>query len=651
MGKEWFSLAELAAAGLPELPRSRQGIEKRARAERWDNTERARRREARGAGLEYHYSLLPEMAQAALLTRQAPAPRALALRMESTQAVAVQDGAANTASWASFETLRGELKERAKQRLDVLVRIDTLRRRVGRAGAIREVAAQEKVSIATIHNWLEKVRGVARPDWLPALVPAPRGGGGREAEICDAAWEFLKAHYLQLGEPSFESCYRSLENAALEHGWELPAARTLRRRLDALPEGIRVLAREGAEAAKRLYPAQQRDRSMFHALEAVNADGHKWDVFVRWEDGTIGRPVMLAFQDLYSNRMLSWRYGKGENWDMVRLAFGDMCMSYGIPEKCWLDNGRAFASKWLTGGIKNRYRFKVKAEEPLGILTQLGVEIHWTTPYAGQSKPIERAFGDFARDIARGLWFKGAYTGNTTETKPEDYATRAVPIAEFIKIVDQQILLHNARLGRTTQVCGGKLSFNQAFEASYEANRHLIRNASEEQMRICLLAAEGVKPRRECGSIHLFGNRYWHQALLDERGKTVTVRFDPDNLQTDVAVYRRDGSLVCIAELFEAAGFADVKAAREHATARNSFLRANREMLAAERKMSVTQALALMPKYGEPEPCPLTPENIRPTAIKGNVAVKLRPAKEDDYDLRLARGRHRLLRVVEDEDS
>ncbi|WP_245528436.1 transposase domain-containing protein [Gluconobacter morbifer] len=45
-----------------------------------------------------------------------------------------------------------------------------------------------------------------------------------------------------------------------------------------------------------------------------------------------------------------------------------------------------------TGGIPNRFRFKVKEDEPVGIMTQLGVEVHWTTPYSGQSKPIERAW-------------------------------------------------------------------------------------------------------------------------------------------------------------------------------------------------------------------------------------------------------------------
>ena len=641
MKKEWFSAAEIADEKLPGLPTSKRGVARKIEQSGWDKSEQARERMGRGGGLEYHYMLLPDVAQAALMARYGEARVAQDNAVQKRTALVETPRGAT--AWAWYETQRATFKDRAAQRLEALTRIDTLSRRIGRGPAVRAIAEENKVSVATIHKWLDLVRGVPRVDWLPALVPAPRGGGGTEVEIAEEVWEVIKADWLRLSYPSFNSCYRRLKEVAKANGWKVPPERTLRRRIDALPEVVKVRAREGTEAVKKLYPAQKRDRSMFHALEAVNADGHKWDVFVRWEDGTIGRPVMLAFQDLYSGKFLSWRYGKGENKDMVRLAFGDMCMSYGIPEKCWLDNGRAFASKWLTGGTRNRYRFKIKAEEPLGILTQLGVEIHWTTPYAGQSKPIERGFKDFANDIARGPQFQGAYTGNTPLAKPEDYATKAIPFEDFKRIIDHEILMHNARPGRQSQVCGGKLSFNDAFEASLATS--LIRRASDEQVRICLLAAEGVRAQNRDGSVHLLGNRYWHQKLLEERGNLLTIRFDPDNVQADLPVYRRDGSLICTALLVEAAGFADTTAAREHAQARNAYMKATREQLAAEKKMSLAQLVALQPKPAAYEPPQA--KVLRPLATLGNLAVK--PANQtetddDDFDTNFAKG----LRLVRD---
>jgi putative transposase len=86
---------------------------------------------------------------------------------------------------------------------------------------------------------------------------------------------YTSANYLRPKAPSFTACFRRLERAAAEHGGEIPAAWTLERRLRALPEALRALFRDGS--------TQQRDRGMFHALEAVNVDGYKWDAFVAIE--------------------------------------------------------------------------------------------------------------------------------------------------------------------------------------------------------------------------------------------------------------------------------------------------------------------------------------------------------------------------------
>jgi hypothetical protein len=620
MRKAWFSAAEIAEEALPGMPASKRGVARVAEVEKWDRREESRQRSGRGGGLEYHFTLLPAAAQAVLVDRYSAAP-AVEVQKRTVTALTPRGAAA----WAWYEQQPNTLKDRAVQRREALERIDTLSRRVGRGAAIRTIAEEQDVSIATVHNWLERVRGVPRTDWLPALVPEPRGGGGRAVEIHDAFWDAFKADYLRLSQPSFNSCFRRVERIAHQQGWPVPNMRTLRRRVDQIPEAVLTMARKGRDATKRLFPAQERDRSGFHALEAVNADGHKWDVFVEWEDGKIGRPMMVGFQDLYSNMFLAWRVCRSENKDDVRLCFGDLIETYGVPYHCWLDNGRAFASKWLTGGMPNRFRFKVKDEEPDGIFTQLGVQVHWTTPYAGQSKPIERGFNDFAGDIAKHPAFEGAYCGNDPLSKPENYGTKAVPIALFTAIINQEITEHNARLARDTRVCGGKLSFRQAFDASYAISP--IRQATVEQRRMCMLMAEQVNVRRRDGAIFLMKNRYWHETLLEHRGQMVTVRFDPENVHADLAVFAKDGTLICVAELQEAAGFADTNAAREHAANRNAFQRATRERLAALNKMSLQDLVALQPKATEYEP----PERkiVRPI-FAGNLALKARAEAEEE---------------------
>ena len=413
----------------------------------------------------------------------------------------------------------------------------------------------------------------------------------------------------------------------------MPSARTLERRLLDIPEATRVFARQGGEALKRMYPAQERSRAHFHALEAINVDGHKWDVFVKWPDGEIVRPMMVAFQDLYSGKMLSWRIDKSENKEATRLAFGDLVEQFGIPEHCWLDNGRAFASKWITGGTPNRYRFKVRDEDPVGLLPLLGVEPHWTNPYSGQSKPIERAFRDFAGDVAKHPKFAGAYVGNSPMAKPENYGATAVPLDVFLAVIGEAVAEHNARPGRETAVCNGR-SFDQAFAESYATAP--IRKAAPAQRRLWLLAAEGVLCARTDGSIRLEGNRFWAEFLSGHRGKRVAVRFDPQSLHDDLHVYAQDGRYLGAAPVIEAVGFDNADAARAHNRARNAFLRGVKMQADAEKRMTIEQVAAALP--AAEAPAPLNTKIVRP--VFGNTALKPREdlAEQSEAEILLMRG-------------
>lgn len=65
--KEWFSAGELA--GLDGLPKSPQGVNKRARTQHWTKRERDG---VQGGAVEYHYRSLPNNTQKALGFNNAP---------------------------------------------------------------------------------------------------------------------------------------------------------------------------------------------------------------------------------------------------------------------------------------------------------------------------------------------------------------------------------------------------------------------------------------------------------------------------------------------------------------------------------------------------------------------------------------------------
>jgi transposase InsO family protein len=618
--KEWFTAAELAERALPDLPATKSGIVRFAKKANWQGkrtlagTALCRRRKGRGGGLEYHYSVLPRLAQVKLVA----------------EATAEKGGAPAKAErgegevWAWFDRLPKARKDKAEARLKALDQVEALVRGGQlKNNAVHFVARQTGASARTIWNWYDLVAGRDRKDWLPYLAPQHQGRQ-KTAACSPEAWEAFKTAYLRLEQPTAEAAYEWTLQAGEGRGWTVPALRTLTRRLDAeVSYACQVLLRKGPEAAKRLYPSQERARTHFHALEAVNADGHKMDVWVIMPDGSEVRPTVIAIQDLYSNKILGWRVDTAPTATGVRLAFFDVFREFGIPDYAYLDNGREFAAKLITGQQPTRFRYKVSPTEMEGVLTKLGVEVHWTTPYSGQSKPIERAFREFCDRIAKHPALAGAYAGNSPTNKP-DYKHKAVDFETFIATLSSGIALYNQRQERRTLVCQGVRSFDQAFAESYA--RAPIKKAGPEQLRMAMLAAEQVTARQPAGSVHLFKNRYWSELLTQHIGQKLTLRFDPDALHGGVHVYRADGAYLGFAECWEAAGFNSVDDARDHNRRRKDWIRATKKVAELERSMSIDQLADMLPEIDEAPP----PETKTVRLVAGANALSAEAQSTED---------------------
>lgn len=606
--REWFSLDEAALCGDPAMPTTARGWGKIVEAEGWRHREGRARRE--GKGWVYHLSLFPVSTQVRLLavgTAETPAP------------------AQNGPLWARYEALSDAHKTMCSDRLKAVQAAHRLMDAgITLVAAVAIVAGEAKVSSSTLRNWLAAVRGHNRADWLAALAPEYKATA--QFAPCHAdAWTALKADYLRPGAPKFSACYRRMAQAASKMGWApIPSEMALRRRMEAeVPQAVRVLARQGEDSAKAIYPAQRRTRMALKAMTLVNIDGHRFDVFVRKGNAAPFRPTLVAIQDIYSGKFVGWRLDETESRVSVRLAIGDMVERFGIPEHMILDNGRGFASKWITGGVANRFRFKVKDDEPDGLLTNLGVKIHWATPYHGQAKPIERAFRDFCEDIAKHPFCAGAYTGNTPLNKPEDYGRRAVEWQAFKSFVDGMIAEHNAREGRNTETAKGR-SFDQTFAASLAENDTIVRWPTAEQRDLWLLMAEEITAKRGNGEIHLLGNRYWSPSLVEHAGRKVHVRFDPDDLTRDIKVYDRKGRLLTTAALFGDADFLDADAAQRQGRLRADFQKTNRKLKDLHVQLDPAQLGQLYAPDAKPDTTPQRPAVTR-LATRGNTALKPAP--------------------------
>ena len=207
MSKEWFSAAELA--GLVGVPKYVRGITLTAKRNGWES----RKRSGRGGGYEYHLSSLPVETQTVLVKKSLP--ETIPVKVERQVNHFTYD---KQELWTHFDSKPQKQKDEAQRRLIILLQITALVETGGMTltNAMQSVAEQNAVSWGTIKGWYHGtsnkpgVKYYDRTDWLAALVP---GFVGRTAiaDIDEQAWEFFKADYLRLEQPTSSACYGRLE--------------------------------------------------------------------------------------------------------------------------------------------------------------------------------------------------------------------------------------------------------------------------------------------------------------------------------------------------------------------------------------------------------------------------------------------------------
>lgn len=632
---EWFSVTDVI--GLPGLPGTPQGVRKMAKSQGWES----RRKEGvQGKALEFSVSSLPPVTQAALLrksgkvkvggmTLDLPKPKAPRYCKEQL--------------WANWSKANDKAHDKAKERVKAVQAVHAL---VASGStmmqAYEHISAEFDIALPTLRRYCAAVKGFDDSDWLAVLVPKQQQAAlenrtGKLAKVSEQAWEFFKADYLRNERPNAASCYERLKLAASDQNWVVPSINSLMRRMDLeVPHIQQVMLREGEHAMMQLYPPQERTIEGLDAMSWINGDGYLHNVFVKWFNGEILRPKTWFWQDIYSRKIIGWRTDISENTDSIRLSLMDVCSKYGIPREITIDNTRAAANKWMTGGVANRYRFKVREDDPLGMIPMLGIKLHWSSVLLGkghgQAKPIERAFGVGGLDeiIDKHPALSGCYTGPNPMAKPDNYGERAVDAEEFLRVVAEGVAHYNGKLGRNTEACYGVMSFDQAFEQSYA--QATVRKATTEQLTMMMLQSEacrvsnhGTIKLESGGTIRQRSNRYYHDALAEYQGQKVVARFDPQRLHEAVIVTTLNGLHICEAACLEKVAFGDTQQAREHKRARTNFIKHNKAAALAKKGMSAMEAAALLPSISDEEaPEAKVVEMVRPASI-GNAAVAIQP--------------------------
>ena len=492
----------------------------------------------------------------------------------------------------------------------------------------REIAGEMGVSFRRWQRWRSKVRGHPESDWEYLLMPRFAGRTAR-TPLPPEAWAWFRQAYLSRRQPTVAGCHRRLVEVAESERWgPMPSARTLQRRVKTeISARELVLKRHGPEALARLFPSQRRDRRAFQVGEAAVADGLKFDrLWIKWEDGEILNTVTGWFwQDLATGLITAHRVAKTETADLFRRSVVDLC-DVAKPDQVWVDNTMAAANKAMTAGAAHRWRGKAMADDPPGLLAQIGIEVHFTNPDkvfgSPGAKPVERAFGIGGIHEAVATHPRFRDRGQSRKT--------AIPIGEFVKVLAEEVERFNTRPGRRTAACAGKLSFRQAWNRAVAAGAPLGR-LTEEQRELLARVPETVLADRRTGEIRLRAGRgplgrrrYWHEDLTDWCGKKVVAWYDPDDFGAALAVATLDGRHICRAKALEDVGFADQKAAGEWGKNKRRFVKATKAAAAAQERMTTAELAAL---YPAPKGTPPPPE---PGVVRGTFrrTAELNPRDE-----------------------
>lgn len=293
------------------------------------------------------------------------------------------------------------------------------------------------------------------------------------------------------------------------------------------------------------------------------ADGHDVDVLCRVK--IAGKWVEKKFKlimwlDIKSRLVVGWTLSKTETTEAIAIALKRGIEKYGLPNKIYTDNGKAFTSKVLEGLE--------------GIYASLGVETTHALPYNAQAKNIERWFLDFKQNLSKRF---NTYIGGNVLERPEhmkgllmtkiargEAITEAELELEIEKYIEEKNHFFYAirRAGGRKAHRGKGMNNRTPFEVFNEEYPFEVRRMIEdEKLRLLFMYTETRQVRQN--GIEFMENTYANEHLYYHFSEKVIIKYDPHNLSY-IYVYLESGEFLCKADKLNPTGFNDVNAIKTH---------------------------------------------------------------------------------------
>ncbi len=581
----WVDVSELL--NRPGMAGTPQGV--RYKLNQLTSVQKRKRQGSKA--FEYHIDCLPEETRLHLLREVAKQKTEQAEESRKTREVITPN---SNELWMEYDEATDSKKASTKQRYELCMRVKAyVDAGMSMRKSMKRVAEESGGTYSKIVCWFYNKPGlqtnkVPVEDWLPALLDKQGTNCSRTAELSPEAWSAFQTDYLRPEKPTIAECYNRVVKVAEREGWSVPSLRTMADRLKSdIPYEMNMICRGGLfETKQNLIPPQRRSREGMHAMQRVSGDGHEFRIRCHLEDGTVIRPTVWVFQDVYSSMITGYSIDVSENTEMLGIALFNLVSKFGIPEVIDLDRGSVALSEAMTGrtsrpkatGKGKLEHKKFDNAEIEGAITALGSRVNWTRVEDdnvgrkgnARAKPVERLFhskggiGQFERHPA----FAGAYTGESATSKPANYGETTVPVELVVELFAEWVADWNSQESRRSEMARGIHSYKQVFEKSYSQIE--VRKPTATQLRLCLHRTRKSVKVHSGGLVELNAgryskhlvNRYRSPLLFEYIGKSVHLRFNPYDLTGCVYAYSERGEFIGEVPLYADAAYDDLSAAR-----------------------------------------------------------------------------------------
>jgi putative transposase len=450
-------------------------------------------------------------------------------------------------------------------------------------------AREAGVPLRTAQRWLARYRadgliGLAR------TTRSDRGGRRVTAELV----QLIEGLALCRPRPSVATVARRAARAATEHGWPVPAYRTVHAIVADLDPHLLTLAHDGPVALRDRYELVYR-RQAERPNMIWQADHTELDLLILDANRTPARPWLTIVEDDCSRAVAGYTVFLG--------APSALNLSLALRQAIW----RKTEPGWAVHGIPDVLYADHGSDFTSDHLAQVAVNLHMELVHSTVGRPqgrgkLERLFGSITTELLPEL------PGHLVHGRPATAPALTLPQLDAALGLWITSTYHQRPHSET----------GQPPQQAWLADGWLPRTPDTLEDLDLLLVMVATPRVVHRDGIRFQGLRYLDPTLAAYLGEPVTIRYDPRDLG-EVRVFHRDRFL-CRAISPEYSGQAITL--KDIQTARIAHRRALREQL-QQRRGAVAEYLptrqAAQPPPGAPsEPAPpeTTPETTQPVRAR-----------------------------------